>query len=322
MNSLQEALYSYIAPYLEMPSRVHHLSSFHTASVFVKREDELGGLFNGTKRRKYRSLVPHLLQKRIWIAIGSIYSNHILAITELGKRNKKRLLLVLSRPHEDKKRGNRFLTELFLKEEEILWVDSHENEDLLNVALKQQHLFESEGYKVALIPLGGDTPYALAGALTLSYEILNQEKELSLDFSHIFIDAGTGFTASSLALGHAILKPSTKIHVVSLAEKEASLILKLKELHGELEKALGRACPLLLPNYYQPMTARSFGSVNQTVMRYIQKIAQNEGILLDPLYNAKLFMKAESLIQKESLKGDILLIHSGGLTSLLGFVDA
>ena len=38
-----------------------------------------------------------------------------------------------------------------------------------------------------------------------------------------------------------------------------------------------------------PATARSFGAVNRTVLDFIKDFAQNEGVILDPVYSAKVF---------------------------------
>ena len=44
---------------------------------------------------------------------------------------------------------------------------------------------------------------------------------------------------------------------------------------------------------------------------------RKEGLLLDPLYNSKLFMTAVDILPK--LEGNVLIIHSGGQLPLMGF---
>ena len=48
-------------------------------------------------------------------------------------------------------------------------------------------------------------------------------------------------------------------------------------------------------------------------------MAKEEGLLLDPVYNAKLFQKAFDIIDEKELDGDICIIHSGGGSGLMGF---
>ncbi len=40
-----------------------------------------------------------------------------------------------------------------------------------------------------------------------------------------------------------------------------------------------------------------------------------------PVYSAKLFITAKQMIQDLSIDGNILLIHSGGILALSGFID-
>ena len=68
---------------------------------------------------------------------------------------------------------------------------------------------------------------------------------------------------------------------------------------------------------YSPSNAASFGSVNATVMQEIINWARSSGILLDPIYSAKLFYEAKKQIGK--LSGNILLVHSGGQLGICGF---
>jgi 1-aminocyclopropane-1-carboxylate deaminase/D-cysteine desulfhydrase len=69
----------------------------------------------------------------------------------------------------------------------------------------------------------------------------------------------------------------------------------------------------------KPKTAKSFGSVNQTIKNEIKRLAREEGILADPIYAAKLFFSARKYIQEAELKGNVLIIHSGGTLSMTGF---
>ena len=51
--------------------------------------------------------------------------------------------------------------------------------------------------------------------------------------------------------------------------------------------------------------------MNQTIKNEIKRLAQEEGILADPIYSAKLFHESRRYIETEQLKGNILIIHSG-----------
>ena len=77
--------------------------------------------------------------------------------------------------------------------------------------------------------------------------------------------------------------------------------------------------PNPLYSHYFPITGKSFGNVNATVLKETRRIALEEGIITDPVYTTKLFMTARDVISQQSLKGKVLIIHSGGGTGLMGF---
>jgi len=68
---------------------------------------------------------------------------------------------------------------------------------------------------------------------------------------------------------------------------------------------------------YEPKLG--FGKINKPLLQEIKSLASLEGFLTDPIYMAKLFTEAKE-ISKE-LEGNILINHSGGTLSLMGFLD-
>jgi 1-aminocyclopropane-1-carboxylate deaminase/D-cysteine desulfhydrase-like pyridoxal-dependent ACC family enzyme len=168
-------------------------------------------------------------------------------------------------------------------------------------------------------------PESLPGALTLALDILENERENNIMFDHIFIDSGTGMIACATLLAFAWLKKNVKIHVVLMAEEETKFREILSSLKIQFEELV--ATKLNMPSInsrlalYQPSMGRPFGSTNKLIFNEIRRIASAEGFLTDPIYSVKLFMKARSIISKDDVTGNCLLIHSGGALTLAGFQD-
>ena len=59
-----------------------------------------------------------------------------------------------------------------------------------------------------------------------------------------------------------------------------------------MEELIGVPPKLPPIHWYQPMTAKSFGQVNLGLSLFIKEFAQQEGVLTDPIYSAKLCMTA------------------------------
>ena len=302
-------------------SRVHRLRSF-TPQSFVKREDELGFGISGTKLRKYLSLLPAILQEKPdeAILIGSAYSNHVLSFAQLLKENGVDPILLLLGDVSCKMQGNLLYSSLIATKKNIHWISRSRWHDIDQIA--EQFARERADKKVIVVPKGANCAAALPGALTLPLDILRNEEEHQLAFDHIFIDSGTGMTASALLLALAYLERNTLVHIVQISGNPEEFQSLLSERKKDFEQLLGESVPSpSLFQLYTPTTAAAFGAVNSTIFQTIAHLAQAEGFLTDPVFTAKLFYEGKRIIQEQGLTGNILFIHSGGGLGLTGFQE-
>ncbi|BCA95309.1 1-aminocyclopropane-1-carboxylate deaminase [Legionella antarctica] len=294
-----------------LSSRVHKLNCFPGDGVncYVKRDDELGCGINGSKVRKYSSLTPFLIQKKIrhLIIIAGPQSNNLLAALQVARELQLQITAFLIKPKNLLIQGNFKLSLLFLNEQEIVWVNRDEWSKVESLAHDYLDALKEKGF---VLNEGASVPEALVGAMSLAEDIMDNEKKMGFNFQHIFVDAGTGFSAAGLLKGLAQLNHQSIIHVLLLADDEQTFNDKLTQWIG-----------MNPPNYqcFYPSTARSFGSINKTLKDEIKRLAREEGILADPIYSAKLFHEARRLIEIEKLKGNVLIIHSGGTLTMPSF---
>lgn len=304
-------------------SRIHPLKSFALPSVncFVKREDELGFGISGSKIRKYRSLIPWLMQKGIEevVLIGSAASNNVLGLNQLLIENKLKPTLFLRGDPSYSLKGNCLLSTLFAPAASIHWFsknDWHAVESKADeYALKQPH-------PTFVLPEGAAVAASLPGALSLALDIAENEKKNGIAFDHIFIEAGTGFMACALLLGLSWLKRPSLVHVLLLAEDELAFHKRLKHCHEMFLDLMEDPAPI--PQHFAlhlPQFTGSFGKTSPMIFQFIKQLAQEEGFMTDPVYSGKLFFEAKRLLSTGEIKGNILIIHSGGALSLMGFQD-
>ena len=111
-------------------------------------------------------------------------------------------------------------------------------------------------HKTFVLPEGGMTPASLPGALSLAIDVVENEREMGMAFDHIFLDAGTGFTACALLLGLGYLKSKSCVHILLLAEGEASFHQRLEQCHhwfSQMQPLSPAPQPFVL---YRPEAAR------------------------------------------------------------------
>ena len=159
--------------------------------------------------------------------------------------------------------------------------------------------------------------------MTLADDVTRNEAELGGSFDHIFVDAGTGMTAAGLLLGRLAARRNGHLHIVLMAEDEEAFLDRLQVFQKWDMNLRGEEVELPEDAYslYLPRNAKSFGSVNRTVLNAVEKYARDFGVLTDPVYSAKLLWESEMIMKEKKLQGKILIIHSGGANGLSGFVD-
>jgi len=286
-----------------LSSRVHKLNHFPNKGVdcYVKRDDELGCGINGSKLRKYSSLLPFWLDKGIkhLIIIAGPQSNNLLAALQIAREFNFKVTAFLIQPWKLELRGNFKLSRLFLDEQEIIWVARNEWSKVNELAQNFLNTLHEPGF---ILNEGASVPEAMSGAMSLAEDIICNEHSLGFVFHHIFVDAGTGFSAAGLIKGLAQQKHQAHVHVLLLADKVETFTSKLNLW-----------CGINPQNYhcFYPQAAKAFGSVNQTIKNEIKRMAREEGILVDPVYSVKLFHEARRCIETEQLQGKVLIIHSG-----------
>lgn len=324
LELLKNRIQSCGSMHYKMHSRIHPMPNFSLNSkvhCFVKRDDELGFGISGNKLRKYNSLLSYLIEKEHEEAVllGGPHSNNLLSLTQLLIENQIKPTLFLRGTKPACSQGNFLLLQMLLPESSMRWIPRKEWE---NIEIEIAKYLEDKPKCIA-IPEGAACFPSLPGALTLPLDIVQNEIDLGFSFDHIFMDAGTGFTAASLLLGLAFLERQTSCHLLLLADGESEFLQKLQEWHSSFESWMDIKCPM--PTHFtcwKSSLAPSFGSTNSQVFKFIVENARSQGFFVDPIYSGKLFHQAKQKLEKDSsIQGNVLMIHSGGALSLLGFQD-
>ena len=163
---------------------------------------------------------------------------------------------------------------------------------------------------------------ALPGAMTLGVEILLHESELNVSFDTIFIDSGSGMTASGLLhfFRAAGIEKQVQIYLAAGNEEQFEAT---HHLTGKwLEEGFGRFnSGSESPNFLNRDSGKFTGKLSKEKLKFIQTFAREQGILLDPFYNAGLFQSAIEKITQKREAEKVLIIHSGGVSSLLGYPE-
>lgn len=296
-------------------------------NIWILRDDELGG-FWGTKCRKFHSIIEYCVVNDIThiICTGGINSNSIAAASVLCREAGISVTAFAVDDHADDSqspRGNRLIIRTTIPPERLIVVPRIEKQSITERMREAARNYELGGTKVLILEEGGGCQEAVKGGLTLADDILRPRPEWADGDApaHIFIDSGTGLSAACLAAGLFAAKKTAasaiKLHVIQMAGFDEQI---QHAFNSWVTPVTGVTWANVSQSVrvYRPLSPRSYGATSSELFNFIKSIAREQGILTDPVYSAKLFARAFDLIKGQNLKGRILIVHTGGISGLLG----
>lgn len=262
----------------------------------VKRDDLIHPVFGGNKWRKikYNLSAFRSSGKRKIVSIGGAFSNHLHALAGICAEEKIPFrALVQAKEDALDNPTLRFLQQQKAQITLISRDDYRKNKADFPV-------FEDEFY----LPEGGTNALALQGVGEMVQEILEQVGTPD----YIAVAAGSGGTAAGI-LAH--LPPKTQLLVVPVLKGYPAL--------NDLERIAGVKAPgrcHVLNDFHRG----GFGRFDEGLATFMRAFYLDEGVKLDPIYTAKLFLAIQSLaVHGYFHPGAVtVIIHTGGLQGLQG----
>ncbi len=294
-------------------------------NIYMKRDDNTGLALGGNKTRKLEYIMGDALAKGAdtVITAGAIQSNHCRQTAGAAASLGLECHLVLGGEEPEQPQGNLLLDKVYGCH--IHWTgENRKGEDI--PALVAQ--LKAEGKKPYVIPYGGSNELG-AIAFIEAYKELNAQREaLKVDFSYIIFASSSGATHAGLMLGNKILQTHSQIvginidkgemdkvpfdeHIVSLANSTAQLIAADYQFTAD---------DLILNSDY---VGDGYGVIGELEKEAIALTAQNEGILLDPVYTGRAMGGLIDMIRTEQIKAtdNVLFWHTGGAPALFAYAD-
>ncbi len=294
-------------------------------NIYMKRDDNTGLALGGNKTRKLEYIIGDALAKGAdtVITAGAIQSNHCRQTAGAAASLGLECHLVLGGEEPEQPQGNLLLDKVYGCH--IHWTgENRKGEDI--PALVAQ--LKAEGKKPYVIPYGGSNELG-AVAFIEAYKELNAQREaLKVDFSHIIFASSSGATHAGLMLGNKMLETYSQIvginidkgemdkvpfdeHIVSLANSTAQLIAADYQFTAD---------DLILNSDY---VGDGYGVIGELEKEAIALTAQNEGILLDPVYTGRAMGGLIDMIRTGQIKAtdNVLFWHTGGAPALFAYAD-
>ncbi len=132
--------------------------------------------------------------------------------------------------------------------------------------------------------------------------------------------SGSAGTHAGLAVGLQQLLPETELIGVTVSRTVIDQLPKVEQIQKALACSLNidELAPIALwDDYFAPQ----YGMPNEEGMAAVQLLAQQEGVLLDPVYTGKAMAGLIDGIAQRRFRdeGPILFVHTGGAPALFAY---
>jgi D-cysteine desulfhydrase family pyridoxal phosphate-dependent enzyme len=304
-------------PLAQLPTPVARLNRLASAmggiELRIKRDDQTGLAFGGNKTRKLEYLVAEAEARgaRTLVTRGAVQSNHCRQTAAAAAARGLQSILVLRGDPPDSCSGNLLLDQLLGAQ--IVWTRGRDPETMLQETFKQAEIDSRCPY---LVPYGGSSPLGASAYAAALEEALGQCP--SPDWMVFASSSGgtqAGLVAGARLLGYAgkILGISVDLPAGELQDKVAALASQVCLLLGQ--PAAIRADDILVEDRF---AAPGYAVVTNLEREAIGTFAQQEGILLDPVYTGRAAGGMLALAREGHFRSGekVLFWHTGGTPAI------
>lgn len=292
------------------------ISAKYGHNIYIKRDDQTGLASGGNKTRKLEYLAKNALDlgANALITIGGQQSNHCRQTAAAAAKLGLQSYLILRGEKPENFQGNLLLDKILGAN--LLFVGDKDLFQEIKILAQQ---LKDKGIVPYQITMGGSDDVGCLGYVNAIQELKNQEDILKLEFDEIYFSTSSGGTQAGMVLGKKIFDLNAKIIGVSNDKSNmdglplAEYILKVinsarKNLSFEPEISISEI------HISKQYNEAGYGVFTENEQFAITELAQNEGIILDPVYTARAFFGMLDMLknQQNKHKKNILFWHTGG----------
>ena len=297
--------------------RLDNMSRVLGRNIYIKRDDMTGVSTGGNKVRKLEYLLYDSKEKGAdyVLTTGGAQSNHAMLTAACCNKIGIKAILVLKQRGVQGRVGNLLINELLGAD--VRFVDTDSYDDVYKEMDRIADELRAAGHNPYLVPVGGSVPLGTVGYVDCAREIFAEALEQDIKINRIVSTAGSGGTLAGLVLGAMLYGDGCKVTGVAVCddpfeEITAELVNGAAEILGADVHVEPKDIDIL--RYY----GAGYAQPSKEGLEAITLMAQQEGLILDPVYTGKAFAGLMPLIRTGKI-GEYetgLFLHSGGTASL------
>ena len=300
------------------------LSAAVGRALYIKRDDEIGPALGGNKTRKLEYLLADAQRRghtRV-ATFGGLQSNHARLTAAAARQCGLEPHLFYFERRPPLLTGNLLLNELLAAPMHFIPFGGGGGDMTLETAIRLASLVARLRLgRHYFIPVGGHTWLGCLGYVAAAVELDEQAEALGIGEARLIVAAGSGGTLAGLLAGLTLLGSRLRPLGIDVGRLWRGFPSSIAALAGELCGQLGeprRFSPAQVPLIEGTYVGERYGVPSATGNAAIRRLAQTEGILLDPVYTGKAFAALLDLAEHGGIRRDepIIFLHTGGLPAL------
>ncbi|TVU70092.1 D-cysteine desulfhydrase [Cobetia crustatorum] len=297
--------------------------------LWIKRDDCTGLSTGGNKTRKLEFLMAEALEQGADTIItqGATQSNHARQTAAAScKLGLECHILLEDRTGSDDRSYN-YNGNVFLDQLHGATVDKRPGGT--DMAAEMEALADTligQGKKPYIIPGGGSNAVGALGYVNAALELLSQANDMGLKIDHLVHATGSAGTQAGLVTGLSACNsgiPVLGIGVRAPKDKQEGSVFALAQ---KTEAKLGLSGVVKREDVVAncDYVGDGYGIPTASMVEAVTLLAQQEGILLDPVYSGKGMAGLIDLVRKGHFKEgeNVVFLHTGGAVALFGYPDA
>jgi L-cysteate sulfo-lyase len=294
--------------------------------IWIKRDDCTVVATGGNKVRKLEWLIGEAREQGAShiVTQGAVQSNHVRQTAAVARKFGMACTALLEHRIDTNDRdylgsGNVLLDKLFGCRIEY----RPGGIDMNAEAEKKGEELRAAGEKTYVIPGGGSNRVGALGYVSCAQELMQQVDEMGLKIDRIVTATGSAGTHAGLVVG--LEGTNANIPVLGIGvrlprDRQEANVHRLAEATADyvgIKGGIRRETIVANCDY----VGEGYGIPTRGMGEAVKMLAQEEGILLDPVYSGKAMAGMIDLIRKGELKAGerVVFLHTGGAVGLFGY---
>ncbi len=307
-------------PFLETAIEfLPNLSQELGVNIYVKRDDAFQLAGGGNKARKLQYILYKAIRENYnaIVTAGDLNSNHNRATAMMGAKLGMKVKLIVHNDHPENEIYSKNMYISRLCGAEVTYCTKNDVAVTMDQSIEN---FVATGFKPFYIWGGGHSLEGTYAYYDATKHISRQCFEKS-KLDYVFFASGTGTTHAGIHVGMKQFFPETKVSGISIARQKDRGTIEIHKSIVELEKYLNINTVTNINSiiFDDQFILGGYESFSEELFLLIKKIAQEEGVLLDPTYSGKAFWGMINQIKGGLVpqKSNVLFWHTGGIFNLI-----